>query len=39
MRIILMLFGGVAVLIVAGIGYVLFMSPQQMDEVGHYQSR
>jgi cell division septation protein DedD len=33
MRIILMLFGGVAVLIVAGIGYVLFMSPQQMDEV------
>jgi cell division septation protein DedD len=28
-----MLFGGVAVLIVAGIGYVLFMSPQQMDEV------
>ncbi len=33
MRIILMLFGGVAVLIVTGIGYVLFMSPQQMDEV------
>ena len=33
MRIILMLFGGVAVLFVAGIGYVLFMSPQQMDEV------
>ena len=33
MRIILMLFGGVAVMIVAGIGYVLFMSPQQMDEV------
>ena len=33
MRIILMLFGGLAVLIVAGIGYVLFMSPQQMDEV------
>lgn len=33
MRIIIMLFGGVAVLIVAGIGYVLFMSPQQMDEV------
>ncbi len=33
MRIILMLFGGVAVLIVAGISYILLMSPQQMDEI------
>ncbi|MGB1963823.1 MAG: SPOR domain-containing protein [Candidatus Puniceispirillales bacterium] len=33
MRIILMLFGGVAVLIIAGIGYIMFMSPQQMDEI------